>query len=140
MNEETDKCIIVSQNLLIFLLLINSVQFSGSVLSNSLPPHGQQHARPPCPSPTRQALKTSRNPETPKLTWRILICFSILKHTHNSNIHWIFTCFRNYSRNFTYLINAHNKPISCLHYYPHSTVEIKPQIIWFAQVPSALKS
>ena len=30
----------------------NSVQFSQSVVSNSLGPHGLQHARPPCPSPT----------------------------------------------------------------------------------------
>ena len=29
-----------------------SVQFSHSVVSNSLQPHEQQHARPPCPSPT----------------------------------------------------------------------------------------
>ena len=28
------------------------VQFSHSVMSNSLRPHGLQHARPPCPSPT----------------------------------------------------------------------------------------
>ena len=32
--------------------LINSVQFSCSVVSNSLWPHGLQHARPSCPSPT----------------------------------------------------------------------------------------
>ena len=31
-----------------FLLLL----FSGSVMSDSLRPHGPQHARPPCPSPT----------------------------------------------------------------------------------------
>ena len=30
----------------------NSVQFSHSVVSNSLQPHGLQHARPPYPSPT----------------------------------------------------------------------------------------
>ena len=30
----------------------NSVQFSCSVVSNSLRPHGLQHATPPCPSPT----------------------------------------------------------------------------------------
>ena len=30
----------------------SSVQFSRSVVSNSLRPHGSQHARPPCPSPT----------------------------------------------------------------------------------------
>ena len=29
-----------------------SVQFSRSVVSNSLRPHESQHARPPCPSPT----------------------------------------------------------------------------------------
>ena len=29
-----------------------SVQFSGSIVSDSLPPHESQHARPPCPSPT----------------------------------------------------------------------------------------
>ena len=30
----------------------SSVQFSGSVMSDSLQPHESQHARPPCPSPT----------------------------------------------------------------------------------------
>ena len=30
----------------------HSVQFSHSVVSDSLQPHGLQHARPPCPSPT----------------------------------------------------------------------------------------
>ena len=30
----------------------SSVQFSCSVMSNSLPPHEPQHSRPPCPSPT----------------------------------------------------------------------------------------
>ena len=30
----------------------DSVQFSHSVMSNSLRPHEPQHARPPCPSPT----------------------------------------------------------------------------------------
>ena len=30
----------------------SSVQFTCSVISNSLRPHGLQHARPPCPSPT----------------------------------------------------------------------------------------
>ena len=31
---------------------VNSVQFSGSVMSNSLQPHGLQYTRLPCPSPT----------------------------------------------------------------------------------------
>ena len=33
-------------------LLCKSVQFSGSVVSDSLQPHEPQRARPPCPSPT----------------------------------------------------------------------------------------
>ena len=33
-------------------LQTGSVQFSRSVMSNSLQPHEPQHARPPCPSPT----------------------------------------------------------------------------------------
>ena len=36
-----------------FLVFI-SVQFSRSVVSDSLRPHESQHARPPCPSPTRR--------------------------------------------------------------------------------------
>ena len=32
--------------------LVQYIQFSCSVVSNSLRPHGLQHARPPCPSPT----------------------------------------------------------------------------------------
>ena len=31
---------------------ISSIQFSHSVMSDSLQPHGLQHNRPPCPSPT----------------------------------------------------------------------------------------
>ena len=34
------------------IYLYVSVQFSHSVVSDSLQPHGLQHARPPCPSPT----------------------------------------------------------------------------------------
>ena len=32
--------------------IFSSVQFSHSVMSDSLQPHESQHARPPCPSPT----------------------------------------------------------------------------------------
>ena len=42
-----DKC-----GMLIGDVQFSSVQFSRSVVSNSLRPHESQHARPPCPSPT----------------------------------------------------------------------------------------
>ena len=38
---------------------ISSVQFSHSVVSDSLWPHGLQHARPPCPSPTPKVYSNS---------------------------------------------------------------------------------
>ena len=38
---------------------ISSVQFSCSVMSNSLWPHGLQHTRPPCPSPNPGAYSKS---------------------------------------------------------------------------------
>ena len=39
--------------------LASSVQFSRSVMSNCLQPHGLQHTRPPCPSPTPGACSNS---------------------------------------------------------------------------------
>ena len=38
---------------------MSSVQFSCSVVSDSLRPHGLQHARLPCPSPTSRAYSNS---------------------------------------------------------------------------------
>ena len=38
----------------------HSVQFSRSIVSYSLRPHGLQHTRPPCPSPTPRASLNSR--------------------------------------------------------------------------------
>ena len=38
----------------------SSVQFSCSVVSDSLRPHESQHARPPCPSPTPGVYSDSR--------------------------------------------------------------------------------
>ena len=40
-------------------IIISSVQFSHSVMSDSLWPHGRQHARPPCPSPTPKVYSNS---------------------------------------------------------------------------------
>ena len=43
----------------IYLLCLCSVQFSGSVMSDSLWPRGLQHIRLPCPLPTRRACSNS---------------------------------------------------------------------------------
>ena len=46
--EMTDRCMKRCST----LLIISSVQFSHSVVSDSLRPHESQHTTPPCPSPT----------------------------------------------------------------------------------------
>ena len=43
----------------ILFFTLSSVQFSCSVVSDSLRPHGLQHARLPCPSPTPRACSNS---------------------------------------------------------------------------------
>ena len=49
----------VSASLKNIFLYLSSVQFSCSVVSDSLQPHGLQHARPPCPSPTPRVYSNS---------------------------------------------------------------------------------
>ena len=44
---------------MIQLSQFSSVQFSGSVVSDNLWPHGLQHARPPCPKPTPRVYSNS---------------------------------------------------------------------------------
>ena len=52
-----------------------SVQFSRTVMSNSLWPHELQHARPPCPSPTPRVYSNS----CPSSQWcRPTISFSVI--------------------------------------------------------------
>ena len=41
-----------TQSKITIFIFISPDMFSRSVMSNSLQPHGLQHARPPCPSPT----------------------------------------------------------------------------------------
>ena len=41
------------------VVYLQGLQFSHSVVSDFLRPHGLQHARPPCPSPTPRAYSDS---------------------------------------------------------------------------------
>ena len=53
---------------------MHSVQFSHSVVSNSLRPHGLQHTRPPCPSPTPGAHSDSCTESVMPSNHLILCC------------------------------------------------------------------
>jgi len=58
---------------------LKAVQFSHSVVSNSLRPHGLQHARPPCPSPTPGVYSNS----CPLSRWcHPTISFSVIPFSH----------------------------------------------------------
>ena len=46
------KCLLISWLQSPSAVIFSSVQFSHSLVSDSLQPHESQHARPPCPSPT----------------------------------------------------------------------------------------
>ena len=50
--QESNLCLLLLAGKFFTTEPISSVQFSRSVVSDSLWPHESQHARPPCPSPT----------------------------------------------------------------------------------------
>ena len=54
-----DSDLFFTINLNTVFLPYNDLQFSRSVVSNSLRPHVLQHARPPCPSPTPEVYSNS---------------------------------------------------------------------------------
>ena len=56
------------------MLCNSSVQVSHSVVSDSLRPHGLQHARPPCPSPTQSLLKLMSTESVMPSDYLILCC------------------------------------------------------------------
>ena len=62
-KEETEKVglkLNIQKMKIMAFVPISSVQFSHSVVSDSLRPHESQHARPPCPSPTLGVHSDSR--------------------------------------------------------------------------------
>jgi len=56
--------------------IFSSVQFSCSVMSDSLGPHGLQHSRPPCPSPTPGAYSNSCLSVMPSI--HLILCHPLL--------------------------------------------------------------
>ena len=55
-----------------------SVQFSRSAVSNSLQPHGLQHARPPCPSLTPRVLLKLMSIESVMTSSHLILCCPLL--------------------------------------------------------------
>ena len=60
------------------LFLFSSVQFSHSVMSDSLRPHKSQLARPPCPSPAPRVYSKLMSIESVMLCSHLTLCRSLL--------------------------------------------------------------
>ena len=61
-----------------FITVLSSVQFSRSVVSNSLRPHESQHARPPCPSQTPGVHWDSASIESVMPSRHLILCCPFL--------------------------------------------------------------
>ena len=56
-GHEIKRCLLLGRK---FMTNLSSVQFSHSIMSDSLRPHESQDTRPPCPSPTPRVHSDSR--------------------------------------------------------------------------------
>ena len=76
--------------------LFQLVQFSLSVVSNSLRPHGLQHAKPPCPSPLvmlwNHLILCSPLLPLPSIFPRIRVFFKGVSSSHQVAKLWSFSC------------------------------------------------
>ena len=59
-------------------MAFSSVQFSHSVVSNSLRPHESQHARPPCPSPIPGVHSDSTSIKSVMPSSHLILCHPLL--------------------------------------------------------------
>ena len=83
------------------MISTSSVQFSHSVVSDSMWPHESQHTRPPCPSPTPGVHSNSHASVMPSS--HLILCRPH-QHQHQKNIYF---CFIDYVKAFDSV--AHNK-------------------------------
>ena len=96
-SQDTETTLSVHQWMSGYIYIILSVQFSHSLVSDSLRPHESQHARPPCPSPTPGAYSNSR----PSSRWchpaisSSVIAFSSCPQSLPASYNFIYT--HNYS-------------------------------------------
>ena len=73
------------------MILISSVQFSCSVVSDSSQPHGLQHARPPCPSPTPRVHPKPKSIESVMPSNHLILCCPLLLLLSIFSSIWVFS-------------------------------------------------
>ena len=67
------NCYLIKTQSFVLSSLFSSVQFSRSVMSDSLRPHESQHARPPCPSPS-PGVHSDTSIESVMLSSHLILC------------------------------------------------------------------
>ena len=97
-------------------------QFSRSVVSDSLRPHGLQHARPPCPSPTPGVYSNSNSIELVMTSNHLILCRPLLLPpsifpsirvlSNKSVLHIRWTKYWSFSFNIS-PCNEHSGPQTC---------------------------
>ena len=72
------KWLIASLRQELYRMNLGPLQFSHSVMSDSLQPRGLQHARPPCPSPTLKSLLKLMSIESVMQSNHLILCHVLL--------------------------------------------------------------
>ena len=111
---------------LVLFIIFAAVQFSHSVVSDSLQPHEPQHARPPCPSPTPGV-----HPNPYIQFWHHLLqrlCpFQLITFTRLSEINYL-TCV-----GLLFVLSILPHWSTCLSFCQHNpvlTVQLSLEIMW----------
>ena len=101
--------------------IICSVQFSHSVMSDSLRPYGLQHTRPPCPSPTPGACSNSC-PQSwwchPTISSSVIPFFSCLQSFPESGSFQVSQFFASRGQNIRASASASVLPMNIQDWFP----------------------
>ena len=77
-NRQIDRIILGEGPVVVNVTSFSSIQFSRSVMSDSLQPHEPQHTRPPCPSPNSQSSPKLMSIESVMPSSHLVLCHPLL--------------------------------------------------------------
>ena len=114
-------------------LFSGSVQFSHSVVSNSLRPHGLQHARPPCPSPTHGVYSNSCPLSQwchPTISSSVVSFFSRLQSFPASGSFQMRQFFTSGGESIGISASASVLPMNIQHWFPYNGMFFEEIVAW----------
>ena len=105
-------CIVSVKQIIVTILHNGQVQFSRSVVSDSLWPHGMQHSRPPCPSPTPRVYTYSRPLSQwchPTISSSVILFSSCLKLSQHQGVFKLVNFCIRWPKYWTFSISPSNE-------------------------------